>query len=106
MGGVQLIACTKCGNDADPDDSVCLVCGGFLAGNQSSIAVITDPESGAAEVDLGGPMDGPRDLPAGEAADPQLQTWWPALSRLALLAFYVAFVIAVAVAVNWLLRRL
>ena len=99
-----MIACTKCGNAADPQDSVCLVCGGFLAGTREPATLTVG--AGDEESDFFVVTDEARDLQAGEVGQVVDRSWWPVVSRGAMLIFYVAFVLAVALAVNWMLRRL
>ena len=94
-----MIVCTKCGNNADSVDSVCPVCGGFLAGNHDPVTLTV------------GASDGESDFLAisdevGEPVDGAWQNSWPLVSRVLIIVLYAVFVLAVAVAVNWMLRKL
>ncbi len=102
-----MIACTKCGNSAGPDDSVCPSCGGFLAGTQVGTTLTVGATEGATEdADFFVVADQATELQASDPAKGVQQSWWPLASRAAIVIFYVTFVLAVAIGVNWMLRKL
>ena len=102
-----MIACTKCGNMAGPADSVCPSCGGFLAGTQVGATLTVGATEGTTEdTDLFVLADEVMEPQASDPAQGVQQSWWPLVSRVAIVIFYVTFVLAVALGVNWMLRKL
>jgi hypothetical protein len=102
-----VITCTKCGNSAGSTDLVCPVCGGFLAGTQDEATLIVGAAEGnTEESDFFVLADEAMELQAGVPAQSVKQSWWPLVSRVAIATFYIAFVLAVAFGVNWMLRKL
>lgn len=122
-----LVSCTECGSEAICDASVCTQCGGFLAGSPKASLGVFSARTYLDDVDESPVPDAEPEtvlvverevrldarvaveaVPEDEVEIPLAvgESKWPMVSQFLLGLFYLLFVIAVAVAVNKILRAL